>query len=141
MPILFVNGAVISGIALVILFSANAQNAKLFSKLGKLLAWMIVVELCMVLLEVLMLLNGGTESIAVARFLVSGEIGFLFLGVEIIIGAVVPVAILLRAKPNAFLQIVASILILIGIFTASILILIGIFTMRYVIVVGGQLIS
>jgi formate-dependent nitrite reductase membrane component NrfD len=141
MPILFVNGAIISGIALVILFSANAQNAELFSKLGKLLAWMVVVELCMVLLEVLMLLNGGTESIAVARSLVSGEIGFLwslvsgeigflFLGVEIVIGAVVPVAILLRAKPNALLQIVASILILIGIFT-----------MRYVIVVGGQLIS
>ena len=77
-----------------------------------------------------MLLNGGTESIAVARSLVSGEIGFLFLGVEIVIGAVLPVAILLMAKPNALLQIFASLLILIGIFT-----------MRYVIVVGGQLIS
>jgi polysulfide reductase chain C len=130
MPVLFVNGAIISGIALVILFSANARNAELFSKLGKLLAWMVVAELCLVLLEFLMLLNGGTESIAVALSLVSGRIGVLFLGVEIVIGAVVPVTILLRAKPNASLQ-----------FFASLLILIGIFTMRYVIVVGGQLIS
>jgi formate-dependent nitrite reductase membrane component NrfD len=130
MPVLFVNGAIISGIALVILFSANARNAELFSKLGKLLAWLVVVELCLVLLEFLMLLNGGTESIAVALSLVSGKIGVLFLGIEIVIGAVVPVAILLRAKPNASLQIFASLLILIGIFT-----------MRYVVVVGGQLIS
>ncbi len=77
-----------------------------------------------------MLFNGGTESIAVARSLVSGQIGFLFIGVEIIIGALVPAAILLKAKPNANLQIVASLLILVGIFT-----------MRYVIVVGGQLIG
>jgi polysulfide reductase chain C len=130
MPVLFTNGAIISGIALVILFSANAKNTELFSKLGKLVAWLVVAELCLVLLEVLMLLNGGTESIAAAQSLVSGQIGFLFLGVEIVIGAVVPVAILLRAKPSAFLQSVASLLILIGIFT-----------MRYVIVVGGQLTS
>jgi formate-dependent nitrite reductase membrane component NrfD len=130
MPVLFVNGAIISGIALVILFSANANNAVLFSKLGKFLAWLVVIELCLVLSEVLMFFNGGTESIAVVRSLASGNIGFLFVGVEIIIGAVVPVVILLKAKPNVHLQIIASLLILIGIFT-----------MRYVIVVGGQLIS
>ncbi len=130
MPVLFLNGALISGIALVILFSANAKNVELFSKLGKFLALLVVIELCLVLSEVLMLFNGGNESIAVARSLISGRIGFLFLGVEIMVGAVVPVAILLKAKSDAILQIVASLLILIGVFT-----------MRYVIVVGGQLIS
>ena len=129
MPVLFLNGAIISGIAGVMLFSANSNNTALLSKLGRFVAWMVMVELCMVLAEVLMLLNGGTESIAVAKFLVSGNIGFLFVGVEIVLGAVVPAAILLKAKPSALLQIAASLLILIGIFA-----------MRYVIVVGGQLI-
>jgi formate-dependent nitrite reductase membrane component NrfD len=130
MPVLFLNGAIISGIALVILFSASARNAHLVSKLGKLVSWMVILEISMVLAEVLMLLNGGTESIAVAQSLLSGKIGWLFVGVEIVMGAVVPAAILLRAKPNAFLQVVASVLILMGIFT-----------MRYIVIVGGQLIS
>ena len=130
MPVLFLNGAGITGIALVILFSANAQNTQLVSRLGKLVAWMVILEIGMVLAEVLMLLNGGTESIAVAKSLLTGKIGCLFVGVEIVIGAVVPVVILLSAKSNAFLQIVASLLVLIGIFT-----------MRYIVIVGGQLIS
>ncbi len=129
LPVLFVNGAVISGIALVMLFSATGKNTNLCSKLGKLVAWLVIGEIGLVLTEVLMLFNGGTESIAVAKSLFSGEIGFLFLGVEIILGAIVPAVILLRPKSNAFLRVVASILILIGIFT-----------MRYMVVVGGQLI-
>jgi formate-dependent nitrite reductase membrane component NrfD len=130
MPVLFLNGAVISGIALVMLFSASARNAQLVSRLGKLVAWMVIFEISMVLAEVLMLFNGGTESIAVAKSLLTGKIGCLFIGVEIVIGAVVPVAILLRAKSTAFLQVVASLLILIGIYT-----------MRYIVIVGGQLIG
>lgn len=129
LPVLFVNGAVISGIAVVMLFSAKAKNTALLSRLGRVVAWMVIAEVGLVLTEVLMLFNGGTESMAVARALFSGRIGFLFFGVEIILGAIVPAVILLRHKPNAFLQIVASILILIGIFT-----------MRYMVVVGGQLI-
>jgi len=130
MPVLFMNGALISGIAIVMLFSVKAQNSELLSKLGRFVAWLIILELFMVLGEFILLLNGGTEHIAVAKSLSSGHLGRLFIGVEVILGAIVPTVILLRAKSNAFLQIVASILILIGIFT-----------MRYVIVVGGQLTS
>ncbi len=129
MPVLFLNGAGITGIALVILFSASARNVQLVSRLGKLVAWMVIAEISLVLTEVVMLFNGGTESIAVAKSLFSGGIGVLFLGVEIILGAIVPAVILLRTKSSASLQ-----------FVASILILIGIFTMRYMVVVGGQLI-
>lgn len=128
MPVLFVNGALISGIALVMLFSAKAQNSELLSKLGRFVAWLIILELAMILGELILLFNGGTEHVAVARSLFSGKIGCLFLGFEIVLGSIVPVAILLRARTNAVLQIVASLLILIGIFA-----------MRYVIVIGGQL--
>ncbi|MBW8016456.1 MAG: hypothetical protein FVQ82_09730 [Planctomycetes bacterium] len=129
LPVLFVNGAVISGIAAVMLFSAKPKNMPLLSRLGRLVAWMVIAEIGLVLTEVVMLFNGGTESIAVAKALFSGGIGFLFLGVEIILGGIVPVVILLRPKSSAFLQIIASILVLIGIFT-----------MRYMVVVGGQLV-
>jgi formate-dependent nitrite reductase membrane component NrfD len=128
LPVLFLNGAIISGIAIVMLFSATKENTELLSKLGRFVAWLIILEVGMILSEIIILLNGGTESAAVAKFLFSGRIGCLFLGFEIVLGSVVPVIILLRARINALSQIVASLLILIGIFA-----------MRYVIVVGGQL--
>ncbi|MHC4913242.1 MAG: NrfD/PsrC family molybdoenzyme membrane anchor subunit [Planctomycetota bacterium] len=129
LPVLFLNGAIISGVAVVMLFSISKENAEVLSKLGKFVAWLVILELGMVLAELIILLNGGTESVAAAKSLFSGQIGFLFVGCEIILGAIVPAAILLRARTNVFFQAVASLLILVGIFT-----------MRYVIVVGGQLI-
>ena len=129
LPVLFLNGAIISGLAVVMLFSITKGNTELLSKLGRFVAWLIIFELGMIFSEIIILLNGGTESAAVAKFLLAGKIGGLFLGLEIILGAIVPVVILLRARTNVFSQTVASLLILIGIFT-----------MRYVIVVGGQLI-
>ena len=130
LPVLFLNGAIISGIALVMLVSVRQQDIQLISKLGKFVAWLIIFELGMTLAEVIILYTGGTESIAAARSLFSGQIGFLFLGVEIVLGSVIPVVILMRNKASVFTQALASLLILIGIFT-----------MRYVIVIGGQLIS
>ena len=130
MPVLFVNGAFISGIALVMLFSAKAQNSELLSKLGRFVAWLIILELVMVLGEFILLLNGGTEDVAVAKSLLSGQLGYLFIGVEIILGAIIPAVMLLRNKASVFTQALASLLILIGIFA-----------MRYIIVVGGQLTS
>ncbi len=129
LPVLFLNGAIISGLAGVMLSSVAKENTELLSKLGRFVAWLIILELGMIISEIVILLNGGTESAAVAKFLFSGRMGSLFLGLEIILGAIVPVTILLKARTNVFAQAVASLLILIGIFA-----------MRYIIVVGGQLI-
>ena len=130
MPVLFLNGAIISGTALVMLFSATSRNTELLAKLGRFVAWLVILELGMIAAEIIILLNGGAESVATARFLLSGQFGLLFLGVEVFLGAVIPVVMLLRAKSTVFVQVAASVLILIGIFT-----------MRYVMVIGGQLIS
>ena len=130
LPVLFMNGALISGIAIVMLFSLSSKHSEIISKLGRIVSWLIILELAMVFGEFVLLLNGGTGSAAVAAGLLSGQIGCLFLGFEIVLGGIVPVVILLSGKSNAFLR-----------FVASILILIGIFAMRYVIVVGGQLMS
>ncbi|MHC4882433.1 MAG: NrfD/PsrC family molybdoenzyme membrane anchor subunit [Planctomycetota bacterium] len=129
-PVLFLNGAFISGIALVMLFSVKAQNVELLSKVGRFVACLIILELVMILGEFVLLINGGTEHVAVAKSLLSGQLGYLFIGVEVVLGAVIPVVILLQKKASVFSQALATLLILIGIFA-----------MRYVIVVGGQLTS
>lgn len=129
-PVLFLNGALISGIALVMLFSAKAQNAELLSKLGRFVACLIILELVMIFGEFIVLLNGGTEHVAVAKSLLSGQLGYLFIGVEIILGAIIPIVLLLKKQASVFSQALATLLILVGIFV-----------MRYVIVIGGQLIS
>ncbi|MHC4772490.1 MAG: NrfD/PsrC family molybdoenzyme membrane anchor subunit [Planctomycetota bacterium] len=128
LPVLFLNGAIISGIALVMLLSACSRNTELFSKLGKFVAWLIILELAMILGEFIVLLNGGTEHVAVAKSLLSGQIGCLFVGFEVVLGAVIPAVMLLKNKSSVFTQALASLLILVGMFA-----------MRYVIVVGGQL--
>ena len=130
MPIFFLNGAIISGIALVMLFSATRRNAELLSQLGRRVAFLVIFEIIMITAEVILLFNGSAEDAAAARFLFTGQFGLLFVGVEIFLGAVIPVIILLRSKVPVLAQALASLLILIGIFT-----------MRYVIVTGGQLIS
>lgn len=130
MPIFFLTGAIISGIASVMLVSATRENAELLSKLGRRVSFFIMFEIIMIFAEIILLFNGSEADAAAARFLFTGQIGVLFVGVEIFLGAVIPVAILLRGKAGVFAQALASLLILIGVFT-----------MRYVIVTGGQLIS
>jgi len=129
-PVLFFNGAVICGLASAMLLSVTQKNAETPSKLGKYLACLILVELGMIMGEVLLLLKGGTHSVAAAQILFSGQIGCLFLGFEITLGAVVPVVLLLWGKTNALSRVLIPALVLIGIFA-----------MRYVIVIGGQLAS
>jgi formate-dependent nitrite reductase membrane component NrfD len=84
----------------------------------------------MVLGEFVLLFNGGTDHVIVAKSLLTGQLGYLFIGVEIILGGVLPIIMLLRKKGSVFTHALASLLILVGIFA-----------MRYVIVVGGQLTS
>ena len=103
---------------------------KFLSKLGRFVACLIILELVMILGEFIVLLNGGTEHVAVAKSLLSGQLGYLFIGVEIILGAIIPIVLLLKKQASVFSQALATLLILVGIFV-----------MRYVIVIGGQLIS
>ena len=126
-PVLFMIGGLISGIALVILVSAGAQDNDLLAKLGRCLAKLVILEVALILVELIVLLNGGIEASSIAKILLIGEYSFLFWIVEIILGAAVPVFILLRGKITVKAQAIASMLVLIGIYT-----------MRYIVVIGGQ---
>jgi formate-dependent nitrite reductase membrane component NrfD len=130
LPWLFLVGGLISGIALVILVSVGRQDSELLAKLGRFVAWLILLELGMILTEVIVLFNGGTEAVTAVKSLLGGPYSFLFWLVEIILGAVIPVFILLQRKvTTTAAQAVASMLILIGIYA-----------MRYVVMIGGQII-
>jgi len=128
-PVLFLNGGLISGIAAAIIFSVKQESGELLSKLGKVVAWLVVLELGLLIVELLALFNGGTEGVEAANALLAGEFSLLFIGVEVVLGALIPLLILLRSKVSPAALAVASALVLVGVFT-----------MRYVIVIGGQVI-
>lgn len=129
-PVLFLNSGLLTGIAATAMLSGRHQSEELSAKLAKIIGWLVVVELGLILVELFALLNGGARSVEVANALLGGKFGFLFLGVEIMLGSLIPLVILFRKKVNSA-----------ALATASILVLIGVFVMRYVIVIGGQTIN
>jgi len=130
LPVLFLIGGVISGIALVMLVSSSAKENAVLIKLGRVISGLLLVELGLILVEVVVLSNGGSEAVMAVKNILTGQYSFLFWVVEILLGAVVPMFVLSRARVSPRAQAVSAMLILIGIFT-----------MRFIIVVGGQIVS
>lgn len=139
MPILFLVSAIVSGIALMILvciikdrfFSRQKKiDYPLLENLGKMLAWIIVFDLFLVLCDILVLLISHSDAQAAAHLLLSGKFFPLFLIVENLLGKIVPFVLLSVAR----FRNLATIII------ASLLVIIGIFFMRYVVVIGGEFI-
>ena len=134
LPFLFINGGLISGIALIMLMSIGRQERALLSKLGKFVAYLVLLELVMVFTEIIVLLSRSAEASTSAKLLLIGDYSFLFWAVQIGLGALIPVFILLfqntKITTRAYIN---------G--TAYVLLLVGIFTMRYILIIGGQTIS
>ncbi len=107
MPILFLVSAMVSGIALMILvvtiagfFSKERRpNMPLIQDLGKMLAVSIAVDLFLVFSDVLVLLTSDTEAREAATMILSGGFSRYFLGVEILSGSLVPLALLIAPAP------------------------------------------
>lgn len=156
MPFLFLISAMVSGYALVILVSilkeryvSNSrwlaerypQHLKLFnhyfppvekevvSDLTKHLMGFIALDLFLIFCDVIVMLVSTEESYHTILSLLSGKFAPLFLGVEVFMGALIPLFLLSYAKTK-------GILIWQGV--ASVLVLIGIMTMRYIVMIGGQ---
>ncbi|NIA07756.1 MAG: dimethyl sulfoxide reductase anchor subunit [Actinobacteria bacterium] len=66
LPVLFLNGALISGFALAILLSSG-KAAELRAKAGRLLAGLVLLELGLIAIELIVLFNAGGESAAAAK--------------------------------------------------------------------------
>ncbi|MFH1783409.1 MAG: NrfD/PsrC family molybdoenzyme membrane anchor subunit [bacterium] len=133
LPWLFLLGAVISGLALVILVGIGTGKAaelgdKFFS-LGKFLAWLVMLELGMIFTEILVLLNGGSDALVSVSALLSGPYSFEFWVLEILLGAIIPLLILFNPNKAKKLSLQSI---------AAVLVLVGIYTMRFVVVMAGQ---
>lgn len=134
LPFLFLNGGLISGIALIMLISIGKQEKTLLSKLGKFVAYLVLLELGMIFIEILVLLTGSTDAVTSAKLLLVGDYRILFWAVEIGLGTLIPVFILLFLNTKITTRTYVS-----G--TAYVLLLVGIFIMRYILVIGGQSVS
>lgn len=139
MPILFLASAIVSGIALMILvffikerfFSkTKSPNRDLVFNLSKLLGWAIVFDLFLVACDLIVLSISHSDAQAAAHLILAGKFGLLFVLVENILGKIFPLILVLVPR----FRTPATVII------ASILVIIGIFFMRYIVVLGGEFI-
>jgi len=138
MPTYFLVSAMVSGIALMILvviiqgllFSPDHKiNKELAFDFGRMLGFTILLDLFLVFCDMVLLLTLDPEAREAAQLLLSGAFSTYFLGVEMFLGAVVPVVILLSPLTKRRLVPVAI---------AAFLAMVGVMAMRYVLVIGGQ---
>ncbi len=96
-PAIFLASAIASGLAVVLLLSGSAEPEQT-RVLSRVLAVAVAVDLVLALTELLTLALGGVEKAEVAGVILSGGFGFLFIGVYLVLGLVLPrpVVILLR---------------------------------------------
>jgi len=143
MPTLFIVSAIVSGVALLIFVAMlrrwlfwrhrreqdKEEVAALVLELGKLMAWMIVADLFLVGNDVLVLLTSKTEELYVARLLLAGQFAPLFLGVEVGLGGLLPLALVFAPRTGRSTGFA---------FLAAALVLLGVYAMRVVVVFAGQ---
>ncbi|MDP2662765.1 MAG: NrfD/PsrC family molybdoenzyme membrane anchor subunit [Dehalococcoidia bacterium] len=139
MPIYFLVSAMVSGIALMIIvviiqglvFSPEHKvNRELAFDFGRMLGFTILLDLFLVFCDMVLLLTLDPEAREAAQLLLTGAFSPYFLGVEMFLGAVVPIILLMSPFTKKRLVPVA-----IGAFLA----MVGVMAMRYVLVIGGQM--
>ncbi|TEU14106.1 MAG: oxidoreductase [Anaerolineales bacterium] len=138
MPIYFLVSAMVSGIAMMILvviiqgkfFATDKRvNTELLSDLGGMLIAAILLDIFLVFSDILVLLTADPEAHLSALLLLQGKFRIHFLGVEILLGSLLPVVLL--ALPKMRKRVLPATV-------AAVLTMIGVFAMRYVVVIGAQ---
>ncbi|MBI5017763.1 MAG: polysulfide reductase NrfD [Deltaproteobacteria bacterium] len=139
MPILFLTSAMVSGLAMMMLvtiikdrfFSDDGKvNTDLLGGLGTMMLWFIVFDLFLSFSDLSIHYFGERESMETAQLFFSGAFAPLFLGVETLVGKVIPL-VLVSTNRSRSIAVYGF---------ASVLVMIGIFTMRCNMVLGGEFI-
>lgn len=143
MPTLFIVSAMVSGIALMILIAiirnvyfskekteeAILADRELIYGLGKFLGAVIIFDIFLIFNAVLVLLTSTKEAWHAAEILMWGRFSLEFIGIELIIGSLIPLFMVFYPKTARSLT---------GLTIASILVMVGIYAMRFSVVLGGQ---
>ncbi len=139
MPTYFLVSAMVSGIALMIIvviiqglfFSPERKiNRELAFDFARMLGFTILLDLFLVFCDMVLLLTLDPEAREAAQLLLTGAFSPYFLGIEMFLGAVIPLFLLMSPFTKKRLVPVA-----IGAFLA----MVGVMAMRYVLVIGGQM--
>ncbi len=137
MPPIFLVSAMVSGLAMMILVviikdfiiqRGKEPNRELIYALGKFLVASIVLDLILIGIDLSVLLTSTTEAYRAALMLLNGQFSFLFLGVELLLGAIIPLILFLSPFTKRWVPAYAL---------ASVLVMVGIFAMRCIMVIGG----
>ena len=132
MPPLFLVSSCISGLALILLvanvLARYSPDDEVMRTLRRILIILILIDIFF-LSDMYVLYVGLAEAQEVALLLLIGKFAFLFWGIELLIGSILPIIILYTKKlgNTRGWQVLASVLALVGVFT-----------MRYIIVIIGQ---
>ena len=146
MPIIFLFSAVVSGIALLIVLYQTIMKIRgepidqeCISRMAQLLWLFMTVTVSMELLEIITLAYEQSEAWEVISELLTNQLSFSFLSVQMILGSLIPfILLMITVLMNKYLhQKVRNTLS----FVASFLLLIQVFAMRWNIVIGGQIFS
>jgi formate-dependent nitrite reductase membrane component NrfD len=132
LPWMFLIGGLLSAMAVSVLVMTltRQEPSESFFGLKKSICALIIVELLMVSTEHLALYLGHVEEVQMANLLLRGKFFLLFIGLQIIVGSLLPLGLLVMVKASnstAFRTLV------------SLLLVVGVFTMRFIIVMIGQI--
>ncbi len=146
MPIIFLFSAVVSGIALLIImyqlickFSGWVIEQECLSSLVRWLWLFLIMTLTLEILEIITLAYEQAHEWEVIRPLISNQLSFSFIGIQMIMGALIPMILLMiGVLMDKYLhEKVRNVLS----FIAASLLMIQVFSMRWNVVIGGQLFS
>jgi Ni/Fe-hydrogenase subunit HybB-like protein len=144
MPIIFLFSAMVSGIGLLILIYMVSSwlrkvpiDMRALDSLGAFLLYITLLDFGLESMEVLHMYYVSEESIDIIRELISSKIFVTYVGVQMIMGTLVPLAALTIARARLIGRQARKMVYL----TSSVLVMIGVFAMRWNVVVGGQLFS
>ncbi len=140
MPIMFILSSIVSGIALIIVVYVFAMkikgklvDVKALDTLATFLLVTYIIDVSIELLEIGYIMYMREEGFELVARLITRELFASFVVVQFILGALIPMVLILIGKKVGAK--VPSYTI------ASILTLVGIFAMRWNVVIGGQMIS
>ncbi|KAA3618977.1 MAG: polysulfide reductase [Calditrichaeota bacterium] len=144
MPIVFLFSAIVSGIALVLLIYMvvtplrnKVMDTKCLDTLASFLFYAMIVDFSLEILDFIHRIYESEESIHILSELVAGKLQFSLIVVQLIIGMIIPLALIAGVKMfNTPVELKRLLY-----FVSALLVQVGIFFTRWNVVIGGQLFS
>jgi Ni/Fe-hydrogenase subunit HybB-like protein len=143
MPIVFLFSAIVSGVALVMLmylvmtwYRKVAVDMRCLDTIARYLLYAFVIDLSLELLDLAHRIYEADESFKTLDFMVHTRLFLSQIVLQIVVGTLVPIALLASASLARNVRLRRAVYIAAGMLT-----LVGIFAMRWNVVIGGQLFS